>query len=103
MKLTLILPLLMAFIISGCATVTSPVSGVIVKSLSHPINATSNKVGSKEGTAACKSILGIIAIGDCSIKTAAKNGAIKSISTVDVETLSVFGLYAEYKVVVTGE
>lgn len=56
----------------------------------------------KVGEATCKAILGV-AVGDCSIETAAKNGGIKKIHHVDSESFNVLWIYGEYKVIVTGE
>jgi hypothetical protein len=54
-------------------------------SLSVPVAATSNKIGDKKGEACAKSILFIPISTDASIYSAAKNGGVKSISTVDHE------------------
>lgn len=63
--------------LSGCSSVTSPLA------------ATANPVGSKIGEATVSFLLGTIPIGknrDGGIYAAAKNGGITRISTVDVKT-----------------
>ncbi|NGZ90467.1 TRL-like family protein [Psychroflexus maritimus] len=68
-----------------------------------PVNATSNEVGSKTGTASTTSILGLhLDGGDASIRTAAKKGGIKKISTVDFKTTNYLFLIGQYETIVTG-
>ncbi len=49
------------------------------------------------------SILGLIAVGNCSVEAAAQGGNISKVSTVDYKNKSIFGIYTEIKVIVTGE
>ena len=58
---------------------------------------------SKAGSAKCKSYLGLVAVGDCSIEAAARAAGITEIHHVDYETLSVLGIYAEFVTIVYGE
>ena len=86
--------------VSGCA---SPMPmGALYTELKLPITATGIQ-GKKEGTAECKSIMALVAIGDCSIETAKRNGGISKVSGVDWEAKSVLGIIGEYKVHVFGE
>lgn len=70
-----------------------------------PLTATSNNVGSKCGTATETRILGFFPFaGDHGINAAAKNGGIKKISHVDVETYSLLGpVYTKTTTKVYGE
>lgn len=73
-------------------------------SIVMPVAATSNPVGSKVGTAKATVYLGILALDqDASIQTAAKNGGIKKISTVDMKQGNMLGLIWTYETIVTGE
>jgi len=73
-------------------------------SLTFPVNATSNPVGKKVGTAKATGYLGILFFNaDASIKKAAKQGGITKISTVDVKYSSILGLVVSYETIVTGE
>lgn len=73
-------------------------------SLTLPVNATSNEVGSKVGNAVGTGYLGVLFLGaDASIQTAAKNGGITKISTVDLKQTSLLGLIVTYETIVTGE
>ena len=73
-------------------------------SLTLPVNATSNTVGSKVGTAKATGFLGVLFFdADASIRTAAKNGGITKISTVDVKQGNVLNIIITYETIVTGE
>lgn len=87
----------------GCAIATTPVSGFLFTDVQAPLTATSNPSYSKVGKATCSSILGWIALGDCSIETAAKNAKITKIHHVDYKTQNFLGIYATFTVYVYGE
>lgn len=73
-------------------------------SITMPGTATSNPVGSKVGTSKGTVVLGFSFDEDASIQTAAKNGGITRISTVDVKITNVlFYLFVTYETIVTGE
>jgi len=72
--------------------------------LTLPVNATSNAVGSKVGTAKATGYFGFLFFNqDASIKKAAKAGGISKISTVDIKTTSLLNLLVTYETIVTGE
>lgn len=73
-------------------------------SFTGPVCATSNPVGSKVGEASGNGYLRVLVIGvDASIRTAAKNGGISKISTVDFKSTDVLGILQTYTCIVTGE
>ncbi len=73
-------------------------------SLTLPVTATSNPIGTKVGTAQATGFLGILFFdADASIQTAAKNGGITKISTVDLKQKNVLNLVVTYETIVTGE
>lgn len=73
-------------------------------SLTMPVNATSNTVGNKVGRSKATIILSVLAFNqDASIRSAAKNGGITKISTVDIKQTSILGIYGTYETIVTGE
>ena len=83
--------LALAFAFSSCA-------------LTLPVAATSNAVGTKVGTSTATGYLGVLFFDqDASIRTAAKNGGITRISTVDIKTSSILNLVITYETIVTGE
>ena len=72
--------------------------------LTLPVNATSNPVGDKVGTAKATGYLGYLFFDqDASIQTAAKNGGITKISTVDIKCGNILNLITTYETIVTGE
>lgn len=73
-------------------------------SLTLPVNATSNPIGEKVGTATATGFLGFLFFNaDASIRTAAKNGGITTISTVDIKHTSILNIIVTYETIVTGE
>jgi hypothetical protein len=66
--------------------------------------APATSVGSKVGTSKGMVFLHVLAFGaDASIRTAAKNGGITKISTVDIKYSDVLGIVQSYETIVTGE
>lgn len=90
-KLTLLAAMAMGLVSTNC-------------SMTMPVNATANPVGSKVGEASGSVFLGFLAFGvDASIKSAAANGGVSKISTVDIKHDSMLGLLDTYTCIVTGE
>jgi len=94
--------------LTGCAWYQTPVKpplGLIYAQFKAPMSSELNgvKMGSKSGTAESTSILGWIALGDCSITAAAKNGNIQTINYADYEYMNVLGVYQSFKTTVYGE
>ena len=46
---------------------------------------------SKQGTSTCKNIWYIVTVGDCSVRTAMKNGNIRSLAGYDVQRENILG------------
>lgn len=73
-------------------------------SLTLPVNATGYAVGSKVGTAKATGYLGVLFFdADASIRTAAKNGGITRISSVDIKQTNLLGIIVTYETIVSGE
>lgn len=73
-------------------------------SITLPVNATSNPVGNKVGKSSGQCYLGILCFGvDASIQTAARNGGISKISTVDYTQKNILNLIITHETTVTGE
>ena len=86
----------------GCATLI-PMGGLYT-GIKLPVTATSNSgASSKTGEAECISVLVLVAVGDCSIETAKKNGGITKVNNVDWDANNILGIYGTYKVIVSGE
>jgi hypothetical protein len=72
--------------------------------ITFPVNATSNPIGPKVGSAKAVGYLGVIFINqDASIQAAARNGGITRISTVDIKHTNILNLVVTYETIVTGE
>ena len=81
---------LVTLVLTGCA-------------ITLPVAATSNAVGSKVGTSTATGYLGALFFdADASIRTAAANGGITKISTVDIKIGSLFNIITTYECIVTG-
>jgi len=94
---------LVTLLMTSCAQVKAPLTGVIYTDLKAPLAVTDNTGSSKVGSAEAMSILGAVATGDASIETAAKSAGITKIHHVDEHVNSILGIIAKYKVVVYGE
>ncbi len=92
-------------LVSGCAAARSPVTGAWYTDVKADDGATSNTeiATPKVGRATATSYVGLIALGDCSIETAAKGAGITKIAHIDYESMSILGLYATTTTVVYGE
>ena len=92
----------MAF--TSCSTITTQAGmGVLYTGVEEGQMVTSNQLGTKVGTSKSIGVLGLVAIGDASIQTAANSAGIKKISHVDAKKTSVLGLFAKYELLVYGE
>lgn len=99
----IILAAVVAGLLSGCATATMPVRGLMYGNVTAPLAATAApEQATRVGRASARSILGLIASGDASIHAAARNGGIREIHYVDYESQNFFGIVAEFTVVVYG-
>ena len=90
-----------ASLFTGCAGYMP--QGIMYTKLALPVNATSNAMGPKKGTAEATSILGWVATGDASIEAAKKNGGITKVSHVDWHAENYLGVYGKYVTTVYGE
>jgi len=92
---------LMVIVMSGCAT-SFPI-GSIYTDVSLPMEATGAAGrATKVGTTECKSILSLVATGDCSIEAAKKQGGITTVDHVDWHAENILGVIGNYKVTVYG-
>lgn len=107
--LKMALGLSLALFVSGCAGfVSSPVVpplGTFFNSTTFPVDIEfePTDIGSKSGSTKSCSVLGLVAWGDSSVETAAKNGGIKQIDHVDARFFNVLGIYSEYEVTAFGK
>lgn len=96
--------LVLAAFFAGCAAyAVSPVTGFIYTGVKGPVDSGVQADAAKEGKACASSILGWIATGDASIDAAKKAGGIKEVSSVDFQSTSILGLYAQFCTIVRGK
>lgn len=88
--------------LSACAT-NYPL-GIVYTEVKLPVNVTSNgQAYAKSGISECKSVMGLVSFGDCSVEAAKKQGGVSKVYHVDWEVRSVLGILSEYRLVVYGE
>ena len=85
----------------GCAK--SPVVGGIYTDVKDGLAVTGNAGSSKVGTAEVKGYVGLVALGDASIQTAAREAGITRIHHVDYQSKSYVGVYTVYTIIVYGD
>jgi hypothetical protein len=93
----------LAIALTGCATATAPVTGILYSHVTAPLAVTgSADKPTKVGRSYARSIFGLYATGDASVETAAKNGGITKIHHVDYESQIFLGVMADYTTIVYG-
>lgn len=95
--------LISVVLIGGCGFVADGPFGWIYTDTKIPVAVGPSETGTLEGKACINSFLGMITIGDASIEAAMKAHGIKTIYTVNKESLSIFGTYTRQCTIVTGE
>lgn len=92
-----------SLLLGGCATVGSPVNGVLWTNVKAPLAATNdNAKPALVGRSQATTILGLIATGDASIAAAARNGGVTQIHHVDYESRNFLGIVGTFTTVVYG-
>lgn len=92
--------------LSGCYSApVMPPLGWVFMDVTAPldIDQSESAVGTKSGKASSMSILGLVAVGDCSIESAAQDGGITTIQGADYEFFHILGIYQSFTTVVHGE
>lgn len=101
-KILILFALGASCMLMGCATIMPMGSAYTGTKL--PFMVTGNGgVSTKTGEAKCVSVMGLVAVGDCSIETAKKNGGITKVNHVDWNVNNILGVYGSYTVIVSGE
>lgn len=89
--------------IAKLAAVLAPLLAVGCTSV-LPVAVGPGTIGSKRGEASGVWLFGLIPLQpDCGIETAAMNGGIDKVATVDMKTLNVLGIVVKRTTIVTGE
>jgi hypothetical protein len=98
----LAVPTLAVALLSGCAVVASPTTGILYTKVQGPITTGTGTGTAKTGQACATNILGLISTGDASIDAAKKAGGITNVSSVDHDSESIFVVYGKYCTIVKG-
>ncbi|MGO8991975.1 MAG: TRL-like family protein [Polyangiaceae bacterium] len=88
---------------TGCVGTFSHTGLALIDVHTDGGNATGASLGTRSGEACSMNILGIISVGDGSIKSAARDAGITHISTVDFHYLNILGLFGRVCTLVSGE
>jgi hypothetical protein len=89
-------------LLSGCATQVP--LGMVMTDNTLPMQVGDSSARcTKTGMATSKSYMGLIATGDASLNTAAKNGGITKIHHADWKVKNTLGFFGEYTTIVYGE
>lgn len=87
---------------SGCATAIP--AGALYTEVSFPVSVASGDISyTKIGQATSNSYFGLVATGDSSIETAARNGNITKIKMIDYKAKNILGFMGEYTTYVYGD
>jgi len=112
MKYMLLAVLLCAVMLSttGCAgflrAPVVPPLAFVYTSVKAPLDVDADNTvipGKKPGTASTINVLGIVAIGDASVKAAAEDGEITTVQHVDYEFMNVLWVFSKYTTIVYGQ
>ena len=109
-KVTTVIVLAMACVLlAGCAGFMQapvvPPLGFVFTDYKAPLDAdyAGANLGSKVGTASTMNILGLVALGDASVKTAAGSSGISAVQCADYEFFNVLGIYSKFTLIVYGD
>lgn len=91
------------FLLTGCGVTSSPVMGGIYTDVTSGQEVTGNRMAQKVGRSSAMGVLNMVAVGDASYQTAAKNGGITRISHIDKRDYTILGVYTTYETIVYGE
>ena len=89
-KIAIMCAMVALLVLAGCTTVL-------------PVTASGNAVGSKVGESSCGFLFWLPMNGDASVRAAAGNGGITTVSTVDMKVTTYLGFYTTVTTIVTGE
>lgn len=96
-----------AALFAGCYSApVMPPPGLIYADISGPIDIDANETpiaNLRSGRTEAKSVLGLVAWGDASLKTAADNGGLSTLEHADYEFFNVLGVYQRFTTIAYGE
>ncbi|TGL08058.1 TRL-like family protein [Leptospira bouyouniensis] len=93
--------IILTIVFQNCASSGFGTQGLLYENQRISIMETGSPT-TKEGFSCAKSYLGLIAMGDASIEEAQKQGNIKEITSIELETYNFLGIYAKLCTVTKG-
>ncbi|MEQ8820102.1 MAG: TRL-like family protein [Sumerlaeia bacterium] len=93
------------FVLAGCYSApVMPPPGMIYQDTKSiiDVDAQSTQMSSRSGSAESVSYLGLVALGDCSLTTAAQNGGVSTVNQVDYQFFNVLGIYQKFTTIAYG-
>jgi hypothetical protein len=91
---------LFAGLMTGCASM--PTTGILYTENQTPQSVSSNQAGNRVGEGCITTYLGLVSTGDASVETARRMGGITMITSVDIQTKSILGIWTKYCAIVRG-
>ena len=80
-----------ALLFTATAVNAEFLGGFIYNGATTPGGGYTNIAPTKQGSASCKNIWYIVSVGDCSVRTAMKNGGIRTLAGYDVHRENILG------------
>ena len=78
-------------LVTATAASAEFLGGFIYNGTTTPGGGYTNVAATKQGSSTCKNIWYIVTVGDCSVRSAMKNGGIRSLSGYDVQRENILG------------
>jgi TRL-like protein family len=104
--LLLALSLVFALMLSGCYTApVMPPQGLVYTETTAPLDIGADETNLdnlEQGSASHISILGLIAVGDCSVAEAARNGNLKKVNHLDYSYTNILFIYQNFTTIAYG-
>ncbi|WP_265394976.1 TRL-like family protein [Leptospira bandrabouensis] len=100
-KLLLTFFLFNLFLNLSCASSGFGTQGLLYENQRISMMETGNSA-TKEGIACAKSYMGLLALGDASVELSQKNGNIREITSIELETYNFLGIYAKLCAITKG-
>ena len=102
------LAILSVGLLTLCSCYSAPVmppSGWVYSEIAAPMDVDANNtdMGARTGESESMSILGLVALGDCSVEAAAKKGGIKTVKHLDYKYTNILGIYQKFVTVAKGD
>jgi len=100
--------LLLCFVVTGCSyqAPVMPPGGLIFSDIAAPLDADAERQevsGLSSGQASSMSILGLVALGDCSITAASANGGLSEVEYMDYEYFNILLAYQKFTLKAYGQ